>query len=291
MEQVPLPVRSLKRRGVRFIGRWVAYLAIVYLGVVVVFWLLERNLVFRPSSATVLWKPPVNSATENVSLESADGTKLHGWWLPGRTPEAGAFLVAHGNGHNLSTRGHLAADLRRTTGAGVLLFDYPGYGKSEGKPTEEGCYDAGEAAFEWLTEKKKIPANRIVLLGESLGGGTAIELATRHDHRALVLIFTFTSLPAVAKKHFPFLPTKQLMRTRFDNLGKIGLCHRPVFIAHGTADEAVPISHGQVLFAAANSPKEFLVMDGMGHSLPKGDEFCVPLARFLDEEVPMGREE
>jgi fermentation-respiration switch protein FrsA (DUF1100 family) len=168
-----------------------------------------------------------------------------------------------------------------------MLFDYPGYGWSEGRPTEEGCYAAGEAAFSWLVDAAGIEPRRIVLLGESLGGGTAVELATRHDHRALALIFTFTSLPEVAKSHFPFLPTRQMMRTRFDNLSKIGLCNRPVFIAHGPEDEVVPFSHGQRLFAAANSPKEFLQLDGFGHSLPRGDVFSVPLARFLEENAPL----
>ncbi len=254
------------------------------------FWLLERNLVFRPRSAAESWKPPINSATQNIALRSADGTHLHAWWLPGHDRAAGAFLIAHGNGGNLSTRGHLAADLRRATGAGILLFDYPGYGKSEGKPTEEGCYAAGEAAFAWLTEHEGFPANRIVLLGESLGGGTAVELATRHDHRALVLIFTFTSLPAVAKTHFPFLPSNQMMRTRFDNLKKIGRCLRPVFIAHGPLDRVVPFSHGLALFNAANSPKEFLQMEGLGHTLPRDEVFCAPLARFLNEQAPLPQE-
>jgi fermentation-respiration switch protein FrsA (DUF1100 family) len=254
-----------------------------------VFWLVERNLVFRPTSAEQSWKPPVNADTRNVSLLSSDGTHLHAWWLPGRDREAGAILISHGNGHNLSSRGHFAADLRRATGSGVLLYDYPGYGKSEGKPTEEGCYAAGEAAYEWLVAKERFPASSIVLLGESLGGGTAVELATRHDHRALVLIFTFTSLPAAAKARYPFLPTRKLMRTRFDNLQKIAACHRPAFIAHGTADEAVPFSHSEVLFAAANEPKEFLRLDGFGHTLKLGDALCLPLARFLDERAPIAR--
>lgn len=265
-------------------------LAVVYVGIVFVFWLLERTLVFRPSSADESWRSPVDSATRDVEMLSSDGTRLHGWWLPGPEPAAGAFLVAHGNGGNLSHRGRLAADLRRTTRAGVLLFDYPGYGKSEGRPTEEGCYAAGEAAFEWLTDKERIPSRNIVLMGESLGGGTAVELATRHDHRALVLIFTFTSLPAAAKAHFAFLPTRQMMRTRFDNLSKIGRCHRPVFIAHGPQDDVVPFSHGEELFAAANPPKEFLRLDGFGHDLDLGDTLCLPLARFLEHEAPLRRE-
>jgi fermentation-respiration switch protein FrsA (DUF1100 family) len=287
MEKTTLSGLLFSRRSIRLLRRWVSYFILLYVGVVAVFWLLERNLVFRPSSANSSWRKPVNPATEDISLVSADGTKLHAWWLPGRDRDAGAFLFAHGNGGNLSHRGQLAADLQHFTGAGVLMFDYPGYGMSEGKPTEEGCYAAGEAAFEWLTGTAKIPAERIVLIGESLGGGIAVELATRHDHRALVLLFTFTSLPAAAKSHFPFLPTYKLMRTRFDNLGKIDRCHRPIFIAHGPTDYVVPFSQGQTLFAAANPPKEFFQLDGYGHSVPKGDILCGPLARFLNEKAPL----
>jgi fermentation-respiration switch protein FrsA (DUF1100 family) len=254
--------------------------------VIVVFWFLERRLVFVPSSAAESWNAPVDSATRDVWLTSADGPKLHAWWLAPTDPAAGAVLVAHGNGGNLSHRGQLAADLRRTLGAGVLLFDYPGYGRCEGTPTEEGCYDAAEAAYRWLTDEAKVPANRITLLGESLGGGPAVELATRHDHRALVLVFTFTSLPAAAKFHYRFLPTHTLMRTRFDNLSKIGRCRRPVFILHGTADRVIPFSHGEALFAAANEPKEFVRLDGVDHDVALGDRLTVPLAQFLAQHAP-----
>ncbi|HSQ55658.1 MAG TPA: alpha/beta hydrolase [Gemmata sp.] len=275
------PSRPLRHRLLRLVGRWVAILCFIYVAVVFVFWYFERRLVFRPASAAEAWEQPVDPATEDIWLTSEDGTKLHAWWLPPVDPAAGAVLVAHGNGGNVSHRGQLAADLRRTLGAGVLLFEYPGYGKSGGDPTEAGCYKAGEAAFRWLNDESKVPANRIILLGESLGGGPAVELATRHDHRALVLLFTFTSLPTVAKYHYRLLPTHMLMRTRFDNLAKIGCCRRPVFIAHGTADMIVPFSHGEALFAAANEPKEFLRLEAYGHDLALGDRLCVPLAKFL----------
>jgi fermentation-respiration switch protein FrsA (DUF1100 family) len=282
----PRPPASRWRRIGRFACRVVVRLAVVYLGVVLVFMLLEKTLVFRPSSPAESWEDPVEPRTGDVWLAAPDGTKIHGWWLPPERPEAGAVLVAHGNGGNISHRGRLAADLRRTIGAGVLLFDYPGYGKSGGAPSEQGCYAAGDAAYAWLTTEAKVPANRVVLLGESLGGGPAVELATRHDHRALVLIFTFTSLPAAAKYHYPWLPTHTLMRTRFDNLSKIGRCHRPVFIAHGTADEVVPFRQGEQLFAAANEPKELVRLEGFTHSLFLGDEFYQPLARFLARTAP-----
>jgi uncharacterized protein len=251
-----------------------------------VFWLLERSLVFQPSRAAEAWEAPIAPGTQDVEVATDDGCPIHMWWLPPANPAAGAILVAHGNGGNLSHRGQLASDLYRATGAGVLLFDYPGYGRCGGKPTEPGCYAAGEAALRWLTEKANVPANRIVLFGESLGGGVAVELATRHDHRALVLVYTFTSLPAAAKYHYPWLPVFTLMRSRFDNLAKIGRCHRPIFIAHGAADRVVPFAHSEALFAAANEPKELLRLEGADHGLEESPEFCPALARFLAERAP-----
>ncbi|MDB5306356.1 MAG: Alpha/beta hydrolase family protein [Gemmataceae bacterium] len=274
------------RRARRFVARWAVLLFVVYLGAIVVFLSLENSLVFQPSSPAESWLAPANPRTQDVWFTDAAGTKVHGWWLPPARAEAGAVLVAHGNGGNVTHRGRLAADLHDALGAGVLLFDYPGYGKSEGRPSEQGCYAAGDAALKWLKDEAKIPPGRVVLFGESLGGGTAVDLATRHDHRAIVLVFTFTSLPAAAKFHYPWLPTHTLMRNRFDNLSKIGDCTRPVFIAHGTADEIVPFRHGEQLFAAANEPKEFLRLEGFTHNVLFGDLVCGPLGRFLERYAP-----
>jgi fermentation-respiration switch protein FrsA (DUF1100 family) len=274
------------RRARRFVLRRVVFLGLVYLAVVAVFAALETSLVFHPASPAESWFAPADPDTQDVWFADAAGTRLHGWWLPPERPEAGAVLVAHGNGGNVSHRGQLAADLRRALGAGVLLVEYPGYGKSEGTPSEAGCYAAGEAAYRWLTDEAQVPPGRVVLLGESLGGGTAVELAARHDHRALVLVFCFTSLPAAAKHHYPWLPTHTLMRTRFDNLSKLPRCRRPVFVAHGTADEVIPFRHGEELFAAANDPKEFVRLDGFTHNALLDDRFYLALRRFLDARAP-----
>jgi fermentation-respiration switch protein FrsA (DUF1100 family) len=261
-------------------------LLITYAGIVVVFWFIERRLAFLPTSAQEEWLKPEDVRAEDVSFRSGDGEGIYGRWIPPESPRRGAVLVANGNGGNLTHRGKLAADLRRALGAGVLLFDYPGYGKSTGKPSERGCYAAGDAAYKWLTDDRKIAPDRIVLFGESLGGGTAVELATRHEHRALVLVFTFTTLPAAAKYHFPFLPTHTFMRTRFDNLSKIGRCSRPVFLVHGTADRVVPFAHSEHLYAAANEPKLFLRLDGQGHDGRIVELYAADLARFLDRHAP-----
>ena len=282
MSDAPKPSSRLLWR----VRRGAILLLLAYLGVIAVFWFLERFLVFRPNSAAESWKKPEDPRSQDVSFPSGDGNAISARWIPPETPHHGAVLVAHGNGGNLTHRGQLAADLRKELGAGVLVFDYPGYGKSTGTPTEQGCYDSGVAAYRWLTDVQKIAPNRIVLCGESLGGGTAVELATRFDHRALVLVLTFTTLPDAAKHRFPFLPTRTFMRTRFDNLSKIGRCTRPVFIVHGTADRTVPFSHSERLFAAANEPKQFARLDGMGHDLFIMNLYAPALAEFLAKYAP-----
>jgi fermentation-respiration switch protein FrsA (DUF1100 family) len=242
---------------------------------------LENRLVFFPLRAAESWESPPDQ-TEDVWLTSPDGTRLHAWFLPHDGP--GAVLVSHGNGGNLSHRGTLIENLRRHLGRSVLIYDYPGYGKSDGRPTEADCYLAGGAAYKWLTGERKVPADRVVLLGESLGGGVAVELATRHDHEALVLLYTFTSLPDAARFHYPWVPCELLMTNRFDNLTKIEKCRRPVFVAHGTADEVVPFRQGEELFAAAHEPKRFLRMDGATHNGDLDERFYSELRRFLDEQ-------
>jgi fermentation-respiration switch protein FrsA (DUF1100 family) len=255
-------------------------LAVLWLGAVVVMTWLENSLVYQPDRADSAWVPPPAADVADVWFTAAGGTRVHGWWLP--HPGPGAVLVAHGNGGNLSHRGRLAGDLRASLGRPVLLFDYPGYGKSDGTPTEPGCYSAGEAALRWLGEDQHIPADRVVLLGESLGGGVAAELATRHDPAALVLVKTFTSLPAVAKNLYPWLPTHTLMSNRYDTLSKVPRVTRPVFIAHGTADRLVPYAHAEALFAAANEPKELHPLPGQDHNDPLLPDFHAGLKRFLD---------
>lgn len=277
---------SRGRRLSRRVRRWAVLLAVTYLGIVIVFWFLERRMVFHPDTAAETWLRADDGRSQDVSFASSDGNTIYARWIPPETPHHGAVLVAHGNGGNLTHRGKLATELRNALGAGVLLFDYPGYGKNTGSPSEEGCYASGEAAYRFLTDVQKIAPNRIVLCGESLGGGTAVELATKHDHRALVLVFTFTSLPAAAKYHFPFLPVHTLMRTRFDNVSKLPRCNRPVFIVHGTDDRVIPFSHSERLHEAANEPKEFVRLDGKGHDIFITSLFTSRLADFLAKHAP-----
>jgi len=276
------PKGSVWRRLRKFI--WV--IVFTYIFVVLFMCIRENSLVYGPETAADHWENPPDPAIEEVTFPSADGTPIHAWYLasPG---SAEVLLLCHGTGGNLSYRGGSLVRFRQHLGCSALVFDYPGYGKSGGQPTEQGCYASAEGALNWLRDVKGTRTERVILYGESLGGGVAVEMAVRHDHRALVLVKTFTDLPSVAQLQYRWLPVKLLMRNRFDNLSKIRIVNGPTFITSATNDELVPYSNGEVLFAAAREPKEFFPLVGQNHGDRLPDEVMIALRRFLERHEAM----
>jgi fermentation-respiration switch protein FrsA (DUF1100 family) len=260
-----------------------------YLGAILAMLALEDRLLYAACPAADEWlPPPAGVAVEDVTLTTADGTPVHAWWSPppGWKPTDGALLFCHGNGGNLSHRGWMLPRLHAGLGTAVLLFDYPGYGRSGGSPSEAGCYAAGDAAYDWLTGVRGVPGERVVLYGGSLGGGTAVELARRRPHRALVLVSAFASFPDEAQDRFPWLPARWLVRNRFDNLRKLAECRGPVFVAHARDDGVISFAQGRELFAAAPGPKEFFLLSDWGHNDCLNDAGYAALRRFLSEHAP-----
>jgi len=258
----------------------VGHPAVWYVVICLVIRLLEKRLVFRPVAATKLWNDPPDPAIQDVYLTSPEGRKIHAWWLT-RGTDRPALLLCPGKAGNLSGRGQTLLKMADRLDTSVLIFDYPGFGKSEGTPNEPNCYDAGEAAIRWLRDEQKVPPERVILYGESLGGGVATELAGRYPCRALVLVKSFTSLPAAARRHYPWLPVHWLMSNRFDNRSKLRDIHCPVFIASATADRIVPFAHGEELFTAANEPRHFFRDEGSDHNDSLPDAFWDDLREFL----------
>ncbi|MCS6850638.1 MAG: alpha/beta hydrolase [Gemmataceae bacterium] len=263
--------------------RWCFKGLTIYAGVVVLLWLLEDNLLYHPIRADRDWRP-APLAVEDVHFPTADGTLIHAWWLA-HPQGRGALLYLHGNAGNLSHRGFALEPLRQSLDVSVLIIDYPGYGRSTGRPSEAGCYAAGRAAMAWLAEQG-IAADDVILFGKSLGGGVATELATEFPHRALVLVKTFTSVPDVAAEMFPWLPVRLCVRNRFDNLTKLSRCPRPIFIAQGDCDRLISPGHGERLYEAAPSPKELLWLTGCDHNDPLPEVFYRRLRQFLDQHAP-----
>ncbi len=215
---------------------------------------LENWLLYHPTRSARGWQePPAALRVEDVELTTRDGVRIHAWWTApdGWEPSHGAMLYCHGNAGNLSGRGGHLTGWQEWMGTAVLIFDYPGYGRSGGVPTEAGCYAAGDAAYDWLTSAGRVLAGRVILLGRSLGAAVAVDLARRRPARALVLYSPFTSFPDLAQEKCRWLPTRRLVRNRFDSVAKIADVRGPVFIAHGTADTLVPVHHGERLHDAA----------------------------------------
>lgn len=251
--------------------------------------------VFHPVSAARDWFEPASAGlrAEDVELVSADGTKLHGWWCPGPDDNQkhangapSAILFLHGNAGNLSHRAYSILEWQHFQHLPAFIVDYPGYGRSQGKPSEKGCYDAAFAAYDWLINVKKVPPERILLYGDSLGGGVAMEVALARPHHALIIVRSFTSIVDMAKMMFPFLPVADLILHRFDNAAKIVYCQHPIFIAHGDCDRLVPFDHGEQLFALAPQPKRFFRMRGCDHNDALGEDFHLALRDFLREIQP-----
>jgi fermentation-respiration switch protein FrsA (DUF1100 family) len=266
------------RRRVRRLAGWVVAAMIAYLLLVAGMLAMESSLIYFPSVYPEgIWNPP-GLAFEDAWFE-ADGAKLHGWYVPCDNPRA-VVLVAHGNAGNVSHRCDLLAGLHELNIA-TLIFDYRGYGRSSGSPSESGILADARAARAWLAQRAGVAEAEIVLLGESLGGGVMVDLAAGDGARGLILENTFTSLPDVAAFHYPWLPVRLLMRTRMDSAAKIGRYRGPLLQVHGDADTIIPYAIGQRLFAAANEPKELVTIAGGDHNDPRTPEYFAAIDRFI----------
>jgi fermentation-respiration switch protein FrsA (DUF1100 family) len=264
----------------RRLARFLRFPLVGYLLLVLIMLFLENSLIFYPSVyPNGIWKPP-GLAFEDAWFRASDGTKLHGWYVPHPDPRA-VVLFAHGNAGNLSHRWDVVQDLSGPLGASVMIFDYRGFGRSEGKPSEQGVLDDARAARRWLAERAGVDESHVVLMGESIGGGVMVDLAAGDGARGLVLENTFSSLPEVAAYHFPWLPVKLLMRTRLDSAAKIRDYRGPLLQFHGDADTIVPFKLGQRLFDAANEPKQLVVIPGGDHNDPRTAAFHRAVDAFL----------
>jgi fermentation-respiration switch protein FrsA (DUF1100 family) len=282
------PQESRRSRGRRFCRRLVVA-AGIYLGWLLVLLALEDRMLYAGATFGKPWvEPPEYLHVREVTLTSGSGDAIHCWFTAPKdwVPERGAILYSHGSGSNLSRISGRAYRWREPLGRAMLLYDYPGYGKSSGRPSEDGCYAAGEAAFEWLVEENKVPPGEILLVGESLGCAVSTELATRHDARLLVLQGGFASFPDMAQIRFPVFPSRWLVHNKMDNEAKVGRARCPVFVSHGTDDAVVPFGQGERVFNAAAEPKRFWRVEGGKHAPPSNPEFFAAVNDFLRETRP-----
>lgn len=221
---------------------------------------------------------------EEIWFRTSLGNEIHSlhWPAPPKRP---TILFFHGNAQTVFEWALIRGELEPMR-CGLLLVDYPGYGKSEGSPSEESLYSCGQAAFDWLTVTMGIAGNQIVIFGKSLGGGVACEVAQNKNILGLVLESTFRSIPSVAKKLLPMLPTAYMFKVeRYESINKLKNIHAPLLVLHGDRDDLIPYEEGLALYEAANEPKAMYVIKGAGHSdvaLTAGEDYGIRLHKWLD---------
>jgi fermentation-respiration switch protein FrsA (DUF1100 family) len=243
----------------------------------------EHSQVYHPDRVLSATGAELGRPFEDVRFKASDGVGLNGWFFPAATNSPRArftVLLCHGNAGNISHRLDTCVALL-ATGVNVFVFDYRGYGRSEGRPSEEGTYCDAQAAYQWL-QQRHFPGTNIIAFGESLGGGIAAELAARETVGGLVLQSTFTSIPDMGAELFPWLPVRWLGKIRYDTRSKLPRLKVPVLVMHSPSDELIGFHHGQRNFAAANEPKLFWELRG-DHNDPLADtkHFIAGLEKFL----------
>lgn len=247
--------------------------------------LMEDRFIFYPDSKVEITPQQVGLPFEDVFFSTSDGVRLNGWFVPAAGSTI-TMLWSHGNAGNISHRVENMKLLREKVGWNIFIYDYRGYGRSEGRISEQGTYRDAEAALRYLRSRSDIDAKKIVLFGRSLGAAVATDLATSEPCLALILETPFASIPEMARIAFPFVPIGPFLKTRYDVLDKVRRIKVPLLVLHGDQDEVVPFSQGRRVFEAAPEPKQFYVIPGAHHNdtyILGGSAYFAALKNFIEQ--------
>ena len=223
---------------------------------------------------------------EDVTLETSDGLKLHGWYVPAAQAR-GVALFLHGNAGNISHRLDSIA-IFRELGLDTLIIDYRGYGQSQGKPSEQGTYLDAEAAWHYLVSNREVAADRIIVFGRSLGGAVAAWLANQYRPAALIIESSFSSALEMARKLYPFMPVRLITRLDYPVKLYVSRLHCPLLVIHSRDDEIIPFTMAEAIYNSAAEPKSLLEIWGDHNNgfLLSGDRYLSGLNEFIQENLP-----
>ena len=262
--------------------------ACLYAGITALVYFRQSSLIYYPNIAgRNLDASPqqIGLAFEDVELLTEDKVRLHGWFIPSDNAR-GTLLFFHGNAGNISHRLDSIAIFNRMN-LDVFIFDYRGYGQSQGRVSETGTYLDAEAAWFYLVETRAIDADEIIVFGRSLGASIAAWLASRHRPAALILESSFSSVPSMAQRLYPFLPVKWLSNFSYDTRQYVSRIECPLLVAHSKDDEIISYAEGRLVFDAAPADKQFLDMRG-GHNdgfIATGKVYSDRLSRFIESSL------
>ncbi len=236
---------------------------------------LEQMNLYHPSKEVPETPAGIGIAFDDVGFKTADGELLNGWFVPAKDAPV-TILYCHGNAGSIYHRLHKVKFFHEA-GMNFFIFDYRGFGKSTGSPSEKGLYKDAQAAYDYLASRNDVDKNKIVVYGKSLGGPVAADLCINRKASALILEGSFASVVLRAQQIYPFLPMQFLISQKYDTIAKVKGIRIPKFIAHGKKDEVISFRHGEILFEVAAEPKQFLPFDG-GHN----DDVFVTSSAYKD---------
>ncbi|MFC1917567.1 alpha/beta hydrolase [Chloroflexota bacterium] len=265
--------------------RIIAIVAGVYILFAGSLFIFQSHYVYHPERVISVDPSDIGLEFESVSFRTEDKVMLSGWYIPSEGA-TGVVLFCHGNAGNISHRLE-SIEIFHRLGMNIFIFDYRGYGRSEGKPSEIGTYRDVEAVWRYLVKERQENPNRIVVIGRSLGGAVAAWLAHSHTPAILILESAFTSAPDIAGKLYPFLPVRLLSRFKYNTAEYLDEVDCPVLIVHSREDEIMPFSHGQRLFERARGTKEFLEISGTHNEgfITSGKRYEEGLNAFITEHL------
>lgn len=267
------------------IGWMLAILAAGYLFVLLLMYVMQSKMIYYPTRQLVANPTDIGRSFEDITFETEDQLQLHGWFVPA-ADSALTILYCHGNAGNISGRLETIR-LLHDLGLNVFIFDYRGYGRSEGRPSETGTYRDASAAWRYLAQTRGIGAGKIIPMGRSLGGSIAAWLAAHENPAAAIIESTFTSAADLGGDLYPWLPVRWLLKYDYNTAAYVQNIKAPVFMAHSWDDEIVPFRYGEELFKIAQEPKMFVELRGSHGSgfLETETEYRRQLRIFLDKYV------
>jgi len=252
-----------------------------YLGMVLLVYFVQSRLIYFPEKTLTATPESVGLSFDAVSFRADDGVSLSGWFVPAE-PCKGVVLFCHGNAGNISHRLE-SIQVFHKLNLSTFIFDYRGYGSSEGRPSERGTYLDALAAWDYLEHRNACPSGGIVVFGRSLGASVAAWLARERSPSALIVESAFTSITDLGADLYPHLPVRLLSRYRYETIRYLREVQCPVLVVHSRSDEIIPFEHGRRLFEAANAPKAFLEISGSHNDgfLVSGDTYVEGIRNFL----------
>ncbi len=264
-------------------GRAVGVVVAVVVVLLVLVWTFQRRLIYLPAATPVALASTVIPGARDVVLRTSDGLALGGWFVPARQPDRGVtVLVANGNAGDRSARAPLATALA-ARGLAVLLFDYRGYGRNPGRPSERGLARDARAAQRFLVEETGVRPDRLLYYGESLGAAVVTHLASELPPAGLVLRSPFVDLASVGQVHYPFLPVKALLRDRFPLADQIATVRVPVVVVYGSDDSIVPTDQSRAVADSAPILRQRVEITGADHN----DRTLLDGSRLIDAVVDL----